>query len=191
MNAYPPQPMASRYQPGLVDQVRQQRISSLRRRWFISLGFQIVFIAIFAALLGYYINRNNNNNNNDIYYGDSHWFQWYIGLLIALLALDVLILVYSIWRYKRAVAWLKSPHTTDDQIMLGYNVEGGGGVVIMQTMAEYNTQGYQPQQYYQPPPNAYAAPPPNNNSQYPPAYSNEQQNNYLYGSNHNNPDNKR
>ncbi|KAJ1896694.1 hypothetical protein LPJ81_004688 [Coemansia sp. IMI 209127] len=191
-NAYPPQQATSRYPPGLVDQVRQQRIASVKRRAFISIGFQVVFIAIFAALLGYYINRNskdsNNNNNDDsIFYGDN-WFQWYIGLLIALLAVDVLLLVYVVWRYMRAIAWLKSPHTTDEQIMLGYNIEGGGGVVIMQPIPAYNNpQGFQ-QQYYQPPPNAYAAQPPN--SQYPPAYSNQQQNAYLYGSNSQNPDNK-
>ncbi|KAJ1773725.1 hypothetical protein LPJ74_000268 [Coemansia sp. RSA 1843] len=179
-------PMASRYPPGLVDQVRQQRIRAVRRTAFISIGFQVVFIAIFAALLGYYINRNNNNSS---YYYDDNWFKWYIGLLIALLAVDVLLLLYVVWRYMRAVAWLKSPHTTEEQIMLGYNIENGGGVVVMQQMPTYNTQGYQPQQYYQPPPNAHTAQPPLN-SQYPPAYGNQQQSTHLYGSYNQNPDAK-
>ncbi|KAI9501908.1 hypothetical protein GGI25_000214 [Coemansia spiralis] len=190
---YPPQPMPSRYPPGVVESVRQQRIATTRRRFFISIFFQIVFIAVFAALLGYYINRdhnrNNNNNNDGFYYYDSNWFRWYLGLLIALLALDVLLLLYVIWRYRRAVAWLKSPRTTDEQIMLGYNIEGEGGVVIMQPVGMYN----QGNQYYQQPPAAYMAPqnPGGQYNQYnPPPYGNPS-GAHLYGANEPSPDVKR
>ncbi|KAJ1845499.1 hypothetical protein LPJ57_009234, partial [Coemansia sp. RSA 486] len=81
------------YSKEQVEEIRRQRISYVKRNAYISLGLQIAFTAVFAALLGYYINRQRNLSR----YDDS-WFRWYIGLLIALLVIDLLCIAYTYWQ---------------------------------------------------------------------------------------------
>ncbi|KAJ2323288.1 hypothetical protein GGI00_005667 [Coemansia sp. RSA 2681] len=149
---YPPPPPA--YSQETVEQVRQQRISGVKRRYNISLGLQIAFTLIFTALLGYYIVRNRDNNRstdsngNDIYY-NRNWFSWYIGLLIALLVIDLLSIAFTFRQRKRALAWLRDPSTPPHIIMMGLNPQSDyAEVVIMQPV--------QPGGYYQQPAPAYA-----------------------------------
>ncbi|KAI8326534.1 hypothetical protein GQ54DRAFT_1534 [Martensiomyces pterosporus] len=154
--SYPPQPPA--YSAAAVEQVRQQRIQGVKRRYNISLGFQIVFTAIFAALLGYYIYRDRNDSRelrSDGYYYHGNWFKWYIGLLIALLVIDLLSIVFTFRQRKKALDWLNDPNTPPHLIMMGFNPQSDyAEVVIVQQAPVYNQQGG----YYQPPPPMYAPP---------------------------------
>ncbi|KAJ2002297.1 hypothetical protein GGI04_001734 [Coemansia thaxteri] len=155
--AYPPPPPT--YSQDAVEQVRRQRIAGVKRRYNISLGLQIAFTLVFAALLVYYIIRNRDINrstdSNGYYYYNTNWFSWYIGLLIALLVIDLLSIGFTIRQRKRALAWLMDPNTPPHVIMMGLNPQSDySEVVVMQPV--------QPVAYYQPQPGApmYAPQPP-------------------------------
>ncbi|KAJ1965894.1 hypothetical protein GGI12_000466 [Dipsacomyces acuminosporus] len=165
--SYPPQQPA--YTAEAVEQVRQQRIQGVKRRYNISLGFQIVFTAIFAGLLGYYISRNQKYSNKTYYYYSSgSWFSWYIGLLIALLVVDLMCIAFTIRQKKKALDWLNDPSTPPHLIMMGFNPQSDyNEVVVVQHTAPVYTQPPPAQNYYQPPPPTYA-PPPANPPQSPP-----------------------
>ncbi|KAJ2850994.1 hypothetical protein J3B02_003609 [Coemansia erecta] len=130
-------PAPQGYTDQQVEDIRRQRISYVKRNAYISLGLQIAFTAVFAALLGYYINRERNLSR----YDDS-WFRWYIGLLIALLVIDLLCIAYTYWQMVRKLRWLRDPATPKQAI-----VSGGDTLVIFFS----NPQNAQPN------PNAAAA----------------------------------
>ncbi|KAJ2251636.1 hypothetical protein GGI13_003731 [Coemansia sp. RSA 455] len=170
---YPPPPPT--YTQEAVEQVRQQRISGVKRRYNISLGLQIAFTVIFATLLGYYIyrnrddNRSTDSNGNYVYYTNTKWFSWYIGLLIALLVIDLLSIAFTFRQRKRALAWLRDPNTPSHIIMMGLNPQSDYAEVVVMQPA-------QPGAYYQQPAPMYApqqpapmyAPQPQGFSQQPP-----------------------
>ncbi|KAJ2724906.1 hypothetical protein GGI07_001655 [Coemansia sp. Benny D115] len=139
--SYPPQQQAFQYSPEQVEDCRRQRISAVRRRFNISLGIQIVFTAIFAALLGYYIHREREYS--DSYPYRDGWFRWYIGLLIALLVLDVLSIAYTFWQRQQKLRWLKDPSTPHNLIM-----DGSVTKVIVVQQPAYGQQTYAPQPAY-------------------------------------------
>ncbi|KAJ2748773.1 hypothetical protein IWQ56_007375 [Coemansia nantahalensis] len=135
----PPQPT---YAPEMVEQVRQQRIRSVKRRGIIYGGLEVLFTVVFAALLVVYINRANDNQDTRYNGG---WFRWYIGLLIGLLVLNVLFAAYTIWQTLSALKWLKNPNTPAELIMAGFHPDqnyGVGNVFVV----------HQPPQPYPPPP---------------------------------------
>ncbi|KAJ1952245.1 hypothetical protein EC988_003655, partial [Linderina pennispora] len=150
---YPPQP--PNYDAATVEQVRQERIRAIKRRYNISLGLQIAFTGVFAALLGYYIwrdrdNRRRTDSSNLVYY-NSNWFSWYIGLLIALLVIDLLCIFFTFRNRKRALAWLTNPNTPPHMIMAGMNPQSDyAEVVVIQQPVGYAQPVYQ--NYQQPPP---------------------------------------
>ncbi|KAJ2702440.1 hypothetical protein H4R19_005360 [Coemansia spiralis] len=136
----PPQPS---YPPEMVEQVRQQRIRSVKRRGIIYGGLEVLFTVVFAALLVVYIRRANDDYDSRY---NGNWFRWYIGLLIGLLVLNALFAAYTIWQTMRALTWLKSPSTPPELIMAGFHPDqnyGAGRIVIVQQ---------QPPQGYPPPP---------------------------------------
>ncbi|KAJ2705676.1 hypothetical protein FB645_002271 [Coemansia sp. IMI 203386] len=173
--SYPPPPVPMQaqnpyqtYSKEQVEEIRRQRISYVKRNAYISLGLQIAFTAVFAALLGYYINRQRNLSR----YDDS-WFRWYIGLLIALLVIDLLCIAYTYWQMVRKLRWLRE---APDQVI----VSGDSVLVYISTTANaqpipnggaYNYGHPQPgfpqpgQASYNPP--SYP-PPAQNTPQYPP-----------------------
>ncbi|KAJ1736164.1 hypothetical protein LPJ61_000123 [Coemansia biformis] len=156
---YPPQQPA--YPPELVEQVRQQRIRSVKRRGVIYGGLEVLFTVVFAALLVVYIKRANDDRNSDY---RENWFRWYIGLLIGLLVLNVLFAAYTIWQTLRTLSILRNPNTPPMVIMAGAVQDqnyGPGRVVVIQQPPQ---QGYAPQQgygqpYYQQPPPHHQQPP--------------------------------
>ncbi|KAJ1934788.1 hypothetical protein FBU59_005586, partial [Linderina macrospora] len=147
------------YDAATVENVRQERIRAIKRRYNISLGLQIAFTGVFAALLGYYIwrdrdNRRRTTDDGFVYY-NSNWFSWYIGLLIALLVIDLLSIFFTIRNRKRALAWLTNPNTPPHMIMSGMNPQSDyAEVVVIQQPAGYVQTGYAQPAYqnYQPPP---------------------------------------
>ncbi|PIA13420.1 hypothetical protein COEREDRAFT_94606 [Coemansia reversa NRRL 1564] len=155
----PPQPG---YPPEMVEQVRQQRIRSVKRRGILYGGLEVAFTAVFAALLAIYIRRDRDEFSSR---NDEHWFRWYIGLLIGLLVLNALFAAYTIWQTLRTLSWLRNPNTPPELIMAGYRPESefGGGRVVYVQQQPTQPQGYG--QYYQPPPPMYQ---PGGGSQYPP-----------------------
>ncbi|KAJ2785796.1 hypothetical protein H4R18_000342 [Coemansia javaensis] len=168
----PPQPS---YPPELVEQTRQASIRSVKRRGIFYGGLEVLFTAIFAALLVVYIRRaqDDNNSNIDSRY-NSGWFRWYIGLLIGLLVLNALFAAYTIWQTMRAIAWLKDPNTPPELIMAGrypYSSYGFGRVIVVEQRPAYPPQ----QGYYQGQPPPPPPPPPQqgyyqSHSQQHPAY---------------------
>ncbi|KAJ2750304.1 hypothetical protein GGI19_005186 [Coemansia pectinata] len=150
---YPPPPPT--YTQEAVEQVRQQRISGVKRRYNISLGLQIAFTVIFATLLGYYLyrnrddNRSTDSNGNYVYYTNK-WFSWYIGLLIALLAIDLLSIAFTFRQRKRALAWLKDPNTPSHIIMMGLNPQSDYAEVVVMQPAQPGASYQQPAPMYAP-----------------------------------------
>ncbi|KAJ2383372.1 hypothetical protein GGI05_005339 [Coemansia sp. RSA 2603] len=113
--AYPPPPQPIQYTVEQIEEVRRQKIKLVKRNGYISLGIQIAFTAIFTALLGYYIHREQNRS---VRY-DDNWFRWYIGLLIALLVIDVLCIAYTYWQMRNNLRILTNPNTPPEVIMAG------------------------------------------------------------------------
>ncbi|KAJ2374555.1 hypothetical protein IW150_003042 [Coemansia sp. RSA 2607] len=119
----------------------------VKRNGYISLGIQIAFTAIFAALLGYYIHREQNRS---VRY-DDNWFRWYIGLLIALLVIDILCIAYTYWQMRNNLRILTNPNTPPEVIMAGSYTK----VVIVQQPTTgngqynpaYDQSAYNPQYY--------------------------------------------
>ncbi|KAJ1723098.1 hypothetical protein LPJ53_002538 [Coemansia erecta] len=113
--AYPPQPQPIQYTAEQVEEVRRQKIAYVKRNGYISLGIQVAFTAVFAGLLGYYIHREQTRS---VAYDDK-WFKWYIGLLIALLVIDVLCIAYTFWQMRTNLRVLTDPRTPPEVIMAG------------------------------------------------------------------------
>ncbi|KAI7835095.1 hypothetical protein BX661DRAFT_176070 [Kickxella alabastrina] len=142
--AYPPPQQPVQYTAEQVENVRRQRIRKVKQHFGMRLGLEVLFTAILAGLLGYYIHREQNNTRTY-----SSWFSWYIGLLIGLLVLDVLSIAFTVWQMKQRLSWLKDPQTPPQLIMDG----GYSKIVIFQQPQEYPAPNYASQQgapaYYQ------------------------------------------
>ncbi|KAJ1829480.1 hypothetical protein LPJ56_000340 [Coemansia sp. RSA 2599] len=130
-SAYPyvHNPLPPGYQQSDIERIRNQRIAYVKRNAYISMGIQLLFTAIIAALLGYYINRQRNYSRYD-----DGWFRWYIGLLIALLVIDVLCVAYTYWQMVRKVRWLRDPRT------LNYAIASGEESFLVLFTNRWNTQ---------------------------------------------------
>ncbi|KAJ2787540.1 hypothetical protein GGI15_000620 [Coemansia interrupta] len=135
--AYPPQAQPIQYTAEQVEEVRRQKIAYVKRNGYISLGIQVAFTAVFAGLLGYYIHREQNRS---VVYDDK-WFKWYIGLLIALLVIDILCIAYTFWQMRTNLRVLTDPRTPPEVIMAGSYTKV---VIVQQPTPGYGQPAYAP-----------------------------------------------
>ncbi|KAJ1666736.1 hypothetical protein EV178_001990 [Coemansia sp. RSA 1646] len=114
---YPPRPTTPEYPPRIVERIRKQRLSFVRYAAIITIVMNILFIAYFVWLLWSYI----QNYKSDTRLKDEFEFKLNTTVFSAMIVLGSLFLVGAIFQFKQALNFLKSPLTTDAQIVLKFN----------------------------------------------------------------------